>query len=106
MMAFVRVAALDDLWRGEMRGYQVGGCKLLLARLDDAVYAYEDRCAHLGVQLSKGSLDGHVLTCSAHQWQYDLCTGGGVNPASARLRSFPVRIERGDIFVDVGEVTR
>lgn len=103
MMAFVRVAALDDLWIGEMRGYVVQGSKVLLVRTDDAVHAYEDRCAHLGVMLSKGSLEGRVLTCSAHGWQYDVCTGGGVNPASARLKPFPVKVEGGDLFVDLGE---
>jgi toluene monooxygenase system ferredoxin subunit len=103
-MSFVRVGALDDLWSGEMRGYVVLGTKVVLVRMDDTVFAYEDRCAHLGVMLSKGSLEGRVLTCHAHQWQYDVCTGGGVNPVSARLKLFPVKLEHGDIFVDVGEV--
>jgi len=103
MMPYVRVAAVDDLWSGEMKGCIVHGHKVLLVRMDERVLAYEDRCAHLGVSLSEGSLDGRVLTCRAHQWQYDVCTGGGVNPVSARLRPFPVKVERGQVFVDLGE---
>ena len=105
MMPFVYVVAVDDLWSGEMRGYVVQGTKVVLLRVDDTVFAYEDRCAHLGVLLSKGSLDGSVLTCHAHQWQYDVCTGGGVNPVSARLKPFPVKVERGVVFVDLDEVS-
>ena len=44
-MSALRVARLDALWDGEMRGFQVGGRKLLLVKLDGQVFAYEDRCA-------------------------------------------------------------
>jgi toluene monooxygenase system ferredoxin subunit len=104
-MPFTRVMAVDDLWRGEMKGYVVRGNKVLLVRMDETVLAYEDRCAHLGVLLSKGSLEGRVLTCHAHHWQYDVCTGDGVNPASARLKPFPVKVEHGEVFVDLEEVS-
>lgn len=104
-MAFVRIAAVDDLWCGEMRGYVVRGKKVLLVRIEGAIYAYENRCAHQGVPLSKGRLEGRVLTCSAHQWQYDVCSGAGVNPASVRLTPVPVEVKGEDISVDVGEVT-
>lgn len=103
-MAFVRVAAVDDLWSGEMRGYVVRGQKVLLVRIDESIYAYEDRCAHLGVPLSKGKLEGCLLTCSAHQWQYDVRTGAGVNPASVRLRAVPVEVSGQHIAVDIREV--
>jgi toluene monooxygenase system ferredoxin subunit len=106
MMSFARVAALDDLWSGEMRAYVVCGKKILLVRMDDIIYAYENRCAHQGVMLSEGTLAGSVLTCGAHHWQYDVCRGVGVNPASARLMSLPVRVEGEEIFVDVSERSR
>jgi toluene monooxygenase system ferredoxin subunit len=101
-MAFVHVALVDDLWSGEMRGYLVQGRKVLLVRVEDSFYAYEDRCAHQGIALSRGTLVGHVLTCSAHHWEYDICTGTGVNPASARLTPVPVKVEGAQISVDVG----
>ena len=100
-MAFERVLAADELWTGEMRGLVVRGQRLLLLRTEDGVCAYEDRCAHLGVPLSQGKLEGGVITCSAHQYQYDAKTGCGVNPDRVRLRAFPVSVERGEIAVDL-----
>ena len=88
-----------------MRGYVVQGKRVLLVRLEDSICAYEDRCAHQGLLLSKGSLEGRVLTCSAHHWQYDVCTGAGVNPASVRLTPVPVEVRGQEILVNVGEVT-
>jgi toluene monooxygenase system ferredoxin subunit len=100
-MAFERVMPLAELWSGEMVARDVRGTRLLVLRVDDAVYAYEDRCAHLGVRLSEGRLDGATLTCSAHHYQYDACTGRGVNPKNLCLRAFAVKLEDGAIFVDV-----
>jgi toluene monooxygenase system ferredoxin subunit len=100
-VAFERVLAADELWTGEMRGLVVRGQRLLLLRTEDGVCAYEDRCAHLGVPLSQGKLEGGVITCSAHQYQYDAKTGCGVNPDRVRLRAFPVSVESGQIAVDL-----
>jgi toluene monooxygenase system ferredoxin subunit len=100
-MAFQKVATMDDLWSGEMRALVVAGRKVLLINLDGIIYAYENKCAHLGVPLSNGHLRGAHLTCRAHQWEYDLCTGRGCNPATARLRAFAVTVDHGDILIDV-----
>jgi len=95
--------SLDDLWAGEMRAVNLGAVDVLLCNLDGALVAYEDRCPHLASLLSEGTLgeDG-VLTCAAHEWEFDARTGCGVNPASARLRSYAVRLDGAKIFVSIG----
>lgn len=102
---FLRALLLTELWDGEMRSVSVGGRAVLLIRLGDTVKAYEDRCAHAGVPLSAGRLQGRVLTCAAHEWQFDACTGCGINPRRARLCEFSVRVEGQDVLVDVSRVT-
>jgi len=100
-MPFMPIIAATELWDGDMTARRVDGHDVLLARLNGVVYAYENRCAHLGVALSEGRLDGSVLTCRAHHWQYDVRSGAGINPATACLRCFAVKIEDGTVFVDV-----
>jgi toluene monooxygenase system ferredoxin subunit len=99
-MAFQEVIADGELWDGEMLGRVVAGKKLLLLKLDGRVCAYADRCAHLGVALSAGRLEGHVLTCSAHLYQYDARTGLGINPRRVALTRYEVKVEGGRILVD------
>ena len=99
-MALQRVTRLDGLWSGEMRSVRLAECTILLARVDDVVVAYEDRCAHKGLPLSDGALHGAIVTCSGHHWSYDLRDGRGVNPSSARLRALTVEIRNGEIWVD------
>jgi toluene monooxygenase system ferredoxin subunit len=96
-----RIAALTELWAGDLVAARIAGTRLLVVRLGDDVHAYEDRCAHLGVALSEGTLDGRVLTCSAHHWQYDVATGCGINPATACLVRFPVTIAHGVVYVEL-----
>ena len=99
---FKRIASTEDLWPGEKKGFFVDGLRLLLIRVaEDRVYAYEDRCAHKAVPLSRGRIEGNELVCSAHEWRYDLSTGEGVNPKGVCLKAYPVKIEGESIFVDL-----
>jgi toluene monooxygenase system ferredoxin subunit len=98
-----QVAAADKVWSGEMISAVAGRVRVLVVNVDDEVRAYEDRCAHQGVRLSEGRLEGTKLTCRAHGWEYDVRTGRGINPCSAHLRPLPVFVEGGSIFVEVEE---
>jgi len=101
-MALRPIIAAAELWDNDMIARRVDGLDVLLVQLNGEIYAYENRCAHLGVALNEGRLDGHVLTCRAHHWQYDVRDGNGINPATACLRRFAVKVENDTVFVDIG----
>ena len=102
IVALTKVTRLDDLWSGEMARLVVEGTAVLLINIEDAVFAYRDACPHRGTPLSAGSLAQAILTCATHHWQFDACSGAGINPEGASLEVFPVAVENGDIYVDVG----
>ena len=103
-MAFLKIATVDDVWSGEMTGVMVGDIPVLLINVDGVLRAYSDVCPHLGTSLSRGSLKNGILTCATHQWQFDGQTGCGINPRNACLESLPLRIEAGEIFLDIESV--
>lgn len=100
-MSFAPAGTLAEIWAGEMKACVIEGRRVVLLRKGDSVVAFEDRCAHLGIPMSTGTWEGDVLTCCAHGWSYDATTGQGLNPASARLHSFAVKVEDGKVWVDV-----
>jgi toluene monooxygenase system ferredoxin subunit len=95
-----RVCALADLWSGEMRGIELHGRKILLVNVGGTINAFPDRCLHQAMPLSAGRLVGCVLICAAHEWEYDACTGVGLNPQGVKLQRYPLEIRDGAIWID------
>jgi toluene monooxygenase system ferredoxin subunit len=90
----------NEIWEGELVALQVDGTDVLLVNIDGEVRAYRDRCPHAGTPLNQGLLEGNVLTCLTHLWQFDVANGGiGVNPKNCRLASYPVKVEDGKVLV-------
>lgn len=100
-MSFREVCRDEDLWVGELKPAVVDGVAVILVRTDAGVFAYRDRCPHLGVALSQGKLEGCALTCAAHHFQYDVHSGRGINPRGLALIPYPVLRKAGSISVDV-----
>jgi toluene monooxygenase system ferredoxin subunit len=86
-----------------MHAVTLAAAGVLLCTLDGTLAACRDRCPHLANPLSGGVLADGVLTCAAHEGEFDARTGRGVNPASAGLHRYPVRRDGMRIFVAVGE---
>lgn len=102
-MSEVRVARLDDLQAGQPVLVEASGARLVLARVGDAVYALAGACAHRGGPLGEGKLSGHRLACPWHGWHYDVRTGECTFPGrGARVACYPVRIDAGEVWVEVG----
>ena len=53
----------------------------------------------MGRILSAAMLEGVILTCPAHLWEFDVETGEGVNPTGCHLTTYPVKVEGEQIFV-------
>ena len=82
---------------------EVDGNSILLVNVDDHIYAYADACPHQKSRLSEGTLMGKTLRCGRHHWEFDVCTGRGINPEDACLKVFPVTVESGDILLDLND---
>lgn len=102
-MPFKIACSLDDLWEGEMKEVSVEGIEVLLVHADGGhIGAFAAYCPHQEFPLIQGELEGGVLTCAAHLWQFDVVSGAGVNPLDCSLVRFAVRVEDEQILVDVG----
>jgi len=102
-LEWIAVATLDDFWEGEVTDVQVGDELILLVHLNGGdIRAYQGHCPHQKTALSDGELEGNVLTCAAHSWQFNLSTGEGVNPRSCQLYRYQVKVQDGTIFVGIG----
>ena len=74
-MNMTEVGKSGEMENGTMKEILVDERKILLARVDDQYYATDNRCPHMGGNLSQGQLEGTVVTCPKHNSQFDLKNG-------------------------------
>jgi nitrite reductase/ring-hydroxylating ferredoxin subunit len=89
---YVELIEADSLWDGEMESFDVGDAEVLVVKVDGQIQAYDGTCPHQSQSLVEGDLEGGILTCAAHEWQFDARTGAGINPRDACLRRHDVRV--------------
>jgi 3-phenylpropionate/trans-cinnamate dioxygenase ferredoxin component len=75
MQEALEVAKVNDFKPGTMRMLNINGHEYLLARVQDKYYAADNRCPHMGGNLSGGKLEGNIVTCPRHHSQFDLSDG-------------------------------
>jgi 3-phenylpropionate/trans-cinnamate dioxygenase ferredoxin subunit len=104
-MAFVRVAAVDEVPKRGLLDVEVEGVKVVLvATGDGAYYALKDQCSHQDYPLSDGELlDGGRVECQYHGAKFDAASGRAVAlPAIRPVKTYEVKVEDGAIMVDLG----
>jgi 3-phenylpropionate/trans-cinnamate dioxygenase ferredoxin subunit len=99
---FIRVARIDELPPGRMRRVDVGKQRILLANVDGRFYATEDTCTHEDASLSSGFLKHEWVQCPLHGSRFNVRTGEAVDePAEINLRTYPVRVDGVNIWLNL-----
>lgn len=101
MAKFVRVASLSDLPPGTAKAVEVAGTTLALFNVAGTVFALDNTCLHQGGPLGDGMLDGEVVMCPWHMWEYNVRTGEKVGEPSLKVCRYEVQVENGDIKVAI-----
>jgi len=99
---WTRVCALDEIpVPGARIVRHISGDISVFRNADDEVFALHDRCPHEGGPLSQGIVHGRSVTCPLHNWKVDLGSGEAIAPDSGCARSFAVKVESGEVFLQV-----
>ena len=99
-----RLCSVADVPEGTARRFELGVLAIAVAHIGDSWFAIGDRCTHQDVSLSEGDLDTAACTleCPKHGSCFSLETGEvDVLPATRPTPVFTVRIDDGDVYVEV-----
>jgi len=100
MSSFERVASAAEAREASPQVVTVGGRTLGLFHHEGEFYAVDNRCPHMGFPLTDGSVDDGILTCPWHHARFELSGGDTFDPFADDVRTFPVEVRDGDVYVD------
>lgn len=107
-MALLRVATTSEVLPGDIKAFDVGGKKILIANANGEYFAMDNKCPHIGKPLDKGTLTGCILTCAYHHAQFDVRNGKNLQDAKLLFlkmsckdaKTYRVNLEGNTILVD------
>jgi nitrite reductase/ring-hydroxylating ferredoxin subunit len=111
------VCSVGELTPGSRRIVEVEGRSIGVINAGGTLYALRNVCPHQGAPLCEGTiggtmvpsdpyeyvygLNGRVLRCPWHGWEFDLETGRSLfKPERSRVKTYPVKVDDGAIVID------
>ena len=85
--------SLTDIPENSLTRFEHQGVKLVVVRTGSRVFAYEDQCPHAFWPLSEGSLNGTILECPGHGWEFNIETGRCLNSPDHCLTAVLLTVE-------------
>lgn len=104
---WLEIGGLDEIPRAGARVVRTADGDIAVFRTaDDEVFALRDLCPHKGGPLSQGIVHGRKVTCPLHNWHIELDCGKAVAPDEGCAQTYPVRLENGRVWLDIGSLAR
>lgn len=106
------ICLAKDLPKGERTIVTINKRSIGIFNVNNVIYAIKNTCPHQGAELCKGTLggtmlptntpgdynyalDGQVLRCPWHFWEFDITTGEMIFvPEPYRVKTYDVAIEK------------
>jgi len=97
---WVDVCAADEVPEQGSRIVKIPrGCLALFKTAEGEFFAMDDECPHKKGPLSQGIVHGNYVTCPLHSWVFSLETGEAQGADEGRVRTTPVRVEKGRVEI-------
>jgi len=105
-MNWIPIGQLSDIPSRGARCVNTPAGRIAVFRTaDDRVFAIDDHCPHKGGPLSQGIVHGAAVTCPLHNWVISLETGKALGADEGAVRTIPVKVEDGRLFIALDAVS-
>ena len=108
-MSFYEVAKTSEIPEGTIKVVSIQDKELIVVNYEGNYYAINRICTHMGGDLSKGKLEGKIITCPRHGSRFDVTTGKSISgPRIGFLKlktkdepNYKVKVDNGIIKIDI-----
>jgi nitrite reductase (NADH) small subunit len=101
MPRFVKMATVDELPPGGAKEVEYEGRVYAIFNIGGLLLAIDGICPHQGGPLAEGTVEGTIVTCPWHGWQFDVRTGQNTLGGRVTQPVYEVKIEGRDVLVAV-----
>lgn len=101
-MTFYPLERLHRLRDGYRQAFTVNGLSLLLLHAEGKTHLIANRCPHMNASLSHATVDGDVIRCPGHRFEFYLSSGLPTRPvfeSGGRLQRYPLAYEGNQVGV-------
>jgi 3-phenylpropionate/trans-cinnamate dioxygenase ferredoxin component len=98
-----KVLDLASLPQNKSALVTVDGEDVAVFRRGHEIFAIGNECPHQGGSLCDGWIEGDIVTCPLHGWEFDLRSGVCMTIPGERVSHYTVTVEGGAIYVERDE---
>lgn len=96
----VFVGKVSDIPPGQSKQVCLEQVTVAVFNVDGRFFAIKDACPHADYPLYRGKLDGDVVICASHNWQFNVQTGQCLRGnTDIQIRTFPIEIRGDEIWL-------
>lgn len=96
--SWIKVGTEDEFPEG-LHPVRLGKQRVVVARLNARLYAFDALCPHAQGPMERSEIDGAVVSCPLHAWRFDLEEGGCELHGYRALATYPVKVSEGDVLL-------
>jgi len=99
---FTKIASQSDLPpANEAKEFACGDKVICVANVNGRITAMDNVCLHRGGPLGQGVIEKGKVVCPWHGWEWDPTTCQAVHNPAAKLNVYPIKIENGEVLVEI-----
>lgn len=104
MAEWIEACAVDDVEEEDLIRFDHAGKTYAIYRSpNDEFFATDGLCTHEHVCLADGLVMDYIIECPKHNGRFDYRTGEPKGaPVCVALNTYPVKVEGGAVFLDIG----
>jgi len=102
-MPRVKVLALSELPPGKGVLVTVNGHDVAVFRRGEEILGIGNDCPHQGGSLCDGWVEGEIVICPVHGWEFDMRTGACMTVPGERVPRYTATVEDGAVHLEEAE---
>ena len=96
-----KAAKVSDIKDGAAQVVPIDGKTIALFNLKGKFFALDNVCPHRGGPLAQGYVDGTIVTCPLHAWEFDVTNGECKTMHGPTQKTYPIKIEKDEVLIEI-----